>query len=66
MEWRLVVVKAGSNRMVPTLDSVWGALQVLTSQEPEPLVEEDNEGQVVTTFMIKTRQLPATCHVYNA
>ena len=45
MEQQLVAVGAGSNRMVPTLDAVWGALQALISQEQdqelEPSVEED-------------------------
>ena len=49
MENRLAAVKAAKNRMAPTLDAAWGALQALIRQEqepeqgPEPSVEEENE-----------------------
>ena len=49
MERRLAAVEAGTNRMVPTLDTAWGALQALISQEqeqgPEPSVEEEENEE---------------------
>ena len=51
MERRLTVIEAGMNRMGPTLDAAWGALQVLISQEqeqeqgPEPSVEGDEDEE---------------------
>ena len=66
MERRLVAVEAGSNRMVPTLDAAWGALQVLISQEqeqgqekePEPSVEdeEDEEDETEETLRDKSAE----------
>ena len=53
MERRLTVIEASMNRMGPTLDAAWGALQALISQEqeqeqeqgPEPSVEGDEDEE---------------------
>ena len=56
LERRLAAVEAGMNRMGPTLDAAWGALQALISQEqeqeqeqgPEPSVEGDEDEEEET------------------
>ena len=45
MEQRLAAVEAGTNRMVPTLDTAWGALQALISQEQEQGPEPSEIGR---------------------
>ena len=54
MERRLAAVEVAMNRMAPTLDAAWGALQALISQEqeqeqgPEPSVEDDKDEEEET------------------
>ena len=59
MEQRLAAVEVGTNRMVPTLDAAWGALQVLISQEqeqgPEPSVEDDEDEEDETEEMLRDK-----------
>ena len=62
MERRLAAVEAATNRMAPTLDAAWGALQALISQEqeqeheqgqeqgPEPSGDEDEEDEAEETL----------------
>ena len=60
MERWLAAVEAGMNRMGPTLDAAWGALQALISQEqeqeqgqeqgPEPSGDEDEEEEAEETL----------------
>ena len=63
MERRLMAVEAGMNRMGPTLDAAWGALQALITQEqeqeqeqgPEPSVEDDGDEEEETEEMLREK-----------
>ena len=61
MERRLAAVEAATNRMVPTLDAAWGALQALISQEqeqeqgPEPSVEGDEDEEEETEETLREK-----------
>ena len=61
MERRLAAVEAATNRMAPTLDAAWGALQALISQEqeqeqgPEPSVEDDGDEEEETEETLREK-----------
>ena len=61
MEHRLAAVKAAKNRMAPTLDAAWGALQALISQEqepeqgPKPSVEDDEDEEEETEETLREK-----------
>ena len=55
----MAAVKAAKNRMAPTLDAAWGALQALISQEqeqgPEPSVEDDEDEEDETEETLRDK-----------
>ena len=58
MERRLTAVEAGMNRMVPMLDTAWGALisqEQEQEQGPEPSVEDDKHEEEETEETLREK-----------